>query len=102
MSACIDEIIAKCELCGFKVSKPFPSFEIADESRCPNCGYELVGDRLPYPDDLLRPGLRLERVHRKVVTTVLTKASKQGLDSIDIRVKFTNRYETEIEILAIS
>lgn len=100
------EIIAKCEQCGFRIEAPFPSFDIADESRCPQCGHDLVAMQLCHPDDLtiaelLRPGWQIDRVPRDFLSGILAKAFRQGLDSIDLRITFTNRYEdeTKIEVL---
>jgi hypothetical protein len=109
MPGTTEDIIATCELCGFQLARPFPSFELADDSRCPQCRHDLVPIPPPdYPDDLsltqlLRQGWQIDQVPRDFVAGVLEKAFKQGLDSIDLRISFPNRYEDEaiIEVLSV-
>jgi hypothetical protein len=107
MSVTAAEIVAKCEHCGFQLVKPFPSFEIADDSSCPQCGHDLAGIE-PYHTDeitwyhILRPGLWLEQIPRDAVSEILEKAFRQGLDSIDLRVTFSNRYEDDVKIEILS
>jgi len=104
-----DEIVAKCEHRGFELPRPFPSFEIADDPLCPECGHDLAEiHRYDYTgdiflSDLLRAGSRLEQVPRDFVCGVLEKAFRQGLDSIDLRISFSNRYEDEaiIEVRSV-
>lgn len=109
MPASTDEVIAKCDLCGFHIAKPFPTFELADDPLCPQCGNGLAGNEpQQYSGEidsyhLLRAGQRLLKCRRDSVPWILKEAFIQGLDSIDLRITFTNRYEdeAEIEILAI-
>ncbi len=108
MPGITDEVIAKCEKCGYQRLRPFSSFDISDDSECPQCGFDFLGLE-PYCSDridhcgALRPGQRLEDCPRDWVVGVLEKAFNQGLESVDLRISFTNRYEdeAEIEILAV-
>ena len=103
------EIVATCAKCGYQFARPFPSFEVADDSGCPQCGHDPAGIEPGGSDQidqyrLLRPGLRLERCPSDYVVGVLEKAFMQGLEGIDLRVTFSNRFEdkTKIEILAVN
>jgi hypothetical protein len=103
----VNDIIAKCEHCGFHLAKPFPSFEIADDPLCPACGHDLAKIQHYYSEDIsrndfLRAGLRLEQVPRDFVCGVLEKAFAQGLESIDLRIAFTSRYDDEVKIEILS
>ena len=94
-----EEIAARCDSCGFQVAKPFPSFEVADHSRCPQCGEALLEMERCDPDDLsisqlLRPGWQIDRAPRDFVCGVLEKAFRQGATGIDLRIAFTSRTRT--------
>ena len=108
MAVPFSETLAKCERCGYQLVKPFQSFEVADDSRCPQCGHDLAGIEPLCSDQIdlchiLQPGLRLDQCPRDFVAGVVDKAFKQGLDSIDLKITFLDRYDDEarIEVLAI-
>jgi len=102
------EIIAKCEKCGFGLERPFPSFELADDPRCPQCHHDMMHVDNPRPLDdlsssrLLMPGWKMNQARREYVGALVEKAFAQGLTGIDIRVTFTDRFDDEciVEVLA--